>query len=123
MIDFETARKIAEAALPSDMSLTGSVASLSVGWAFAYQTRRFLETNDRGHRVIGIGPLIVDSRDGSVHKLGSALVESHLRLYEDRWADGPPTPGLNPSDGITLVDLRNGPTGVGPLKRPFEKKW
>jgi hypothetical protein len=76
----------------------------SCGWVFHFNTRDHFEKGRIG--VVGQGPLLVDDRDGSIHTTGSNIsyVNFVLAEYGRRWADGPPTPGLFPSTGISLAD-------------------
>ena len=54
------------------------------GWVFFYQSRRYLDTRDFLHRLVGNGPVVV-LRDGTVHTLGSALEpEQEIRVFEER---------------------------------------
>ena len=40
-----------------------------VGWVFFLQSRDYLSTGDGGAVAIGVAPLLVDRRDGSLHRL------------------------------------------------------
>jgi|SRR5215469_15147353 len=51
------------------------------GWMFFYQPRRYLETGNPLDKLIGGGPIVVDT-DGSVHHLGVAPLTS-----EHPWDD------------------------------------
>ena len=52
------------------------------GWVFFYQSRRYLESGDRGHRLAGNGPLIVNKSSGELVALGTARpVEEGLAEY------------------------------------------
>jgi hypothetical protein len=54
------------------------------GWVFFYQSRRYLDTRNFLHRLVGNGPVAV-LRDGTVHTLGSALgPEEEIRDFEVR---------------------------------------
>lgn len=41
------------------------------GWAFFYNSRKFIETGSIVHCLAGAGPVIVLSATGEVHELGS----------------------------------------------------
>lgn len=43
------------------------------GWVFFYTSRFYLETGDDIYAVVGNGPTIVESKDGTLHILGTAL--------------------------------------------------
>jgi hypothetical protein len=54
------------------------------GWVFFYQSRRYLDTGDFRHQLVGNGPVVVCD-DGTVHPLGSALgPEGEIRDFEFR---------------------------------------
>jgi hypothetical protein len=42
------------------------------GWAFFYNSRRFIETGDIMHSLVGGGPVVVVASTGEVHELGSS---------------------------------------------------
>jgi hypothetical protein len=53
------------------------------GWVFFYQTRKWLETGDFRHAMVGNAPIIVDRIDGNVLVTGTALpVDDYLAKYE-----------------------------------------
>ena len=51
----------------------------SVGWVFWYQSRKYVETGDFTYAVFGLGPVLVDKRDGSAHL---------LKGYPEEWDEG-----------------------------------
>ena len=52
------------------------------GWVFFWQSQRFLETGNFSDQLAGNGPLIVDRRDGTVHRTGTAHpVEHYVQQY------------------------------------------
>lgn len=42
------------------------------GWIFFWNSRRFLESGDPIHALAGNAPLLVDSRDGTLHETSTA---------------------------------------------------
>jgi len=58
----------------------------SFGWVFFYDSRKFLDTHDRLHALLGNAPLIVDRRDGSVHLTGTARpIQFYIERYETQY--------------------------------------
>ena len=56
------------------------------GWAFFYQSVRFLETGHPADRLAGNGPLIVRRADGHVIHAGTAMpIETALALHGSDW--------------------------------------
>ncbi len=43
------------------------------GWVFFYNSRRYIETGDMVHALIGQGPVIVVATTGEIIELGSAI--------------------------------------------------
>jgi hypothetical protein len=93
VLTLEEARERALAALnaaydqENDTLVIGDDYTISrpYGWVFFYQSRRFLENGDPSDALAGNGPVVVLSRDGSIHHLGSAHpVEETLRQFEAR---------------------------------------
>ena len=91
MLDFETAKKIVEEQI--NLSYTADGDELVVledetiqkeyGWIFFYTSRRFIETGDLNHMVVGNAPIIVNRRTGSLTWLGTAEpLENYVRRYE-----------------------------------------
>jgi hypothetical protein len=94
-VDFEEARRIAQRAQDERdpdgrmIILDDKTQERNFGWAFAFTTRKFLETGDFRYTVPGAGPLVVFRHDGSVEFLTSSLPPE--RLFEDieeRWEAG-----------------------------------
>ncbi len=56
----------------------------SYGWVFFWQTRRYIETQDRKFRAVGNAPVLVKKEDGSLIVIGTAFsVEHYLNEYEN----------------------------------------
>ena len=49
-----------------------SATETSYGWVLTYNSRRYLETKDMLHMLVGQGPVVVVSATREVHELGSA---------------------------------------------------
>lgn len=59
---------------------------LDFGWVFYWNSRRFLETGDVRHALVGNSPFVVDRRDGSVHPLGTGHpVPRSVGAFADAW--------------------------------------
>ena len=43
------------------------------GWVFFYDSRKYIETGDDAHAIVGNAPLLVSRADGSLHVTGTAL--------------------------------------------------
>lgn len=57
---------------------------VACGWVFFYQSKRFLQTNEVGDALAGNAPILIDSRDGSLHVTGTARrVEYYVQNYLD----------------------------------------
>jgi hypothetical protein len=55
------------------------------GWIFFYQSKRYLETGVASHALAGNGPVVVLSRDRSVHPLGTgAPTDDTIAAFERR---------------------------------------
>jgi hypothetical protein len=76
---------------------------LHFGWVFHWNARRFLETSDPRHALLGNTPFVVDRRDGSVHPLGTAYpLHRSVRDFADawsRWAAETPSGGVREQRG------------------------
>ena len=96
MIDRETAYQLALATLspPSYhmrergdnlVIIESSIIEKDYGWVFFYNSKKFVETNNSRHFLVGNGPIVVEKADGSIHKLGTAGGAQHqIKLYEAR---------------------------------------
>src|SRR5262249_54996518 len=42
------------------------------GWVFFWSSKRYVETGESRYALAGNGPLIVDRRDGSIHKTSTS---------------------------------------------------
>jgi immunity protein 35 of polymorphic toxin system len=60
------------------------------GWIFHVNSRSFVETGEWKHMIIGLGPVIVEKSDGSVHPTGS--VYSHIT--EIKWYEAQREPSI-----------------------------
>ncbi len=47
------------------------------GWAFCYNTKRYVDTGDTLHAVAGNAPLIVDREEGQLYVTGTVLPLEH----------------------------------------------
>jgi hypothetical protein len=61
----------------------------SRGWAFAYNTPRYLETKNPADGLVGNGPIFVDKETGAMHSLPSGGWPAWLEYY-DRNGTPPP---------------------------------
>ncbi|QDS99444.1 hypothetical protein HG15A2_27670 [Adhaeretor mobilis] len=87
------ARRAVEAYLESlgSVEISGELAILdehtlevACGWVFFYQSKRFLQTNEIGDALAGNAPILVDSRDDSMHITGTARrVDYYVQNYLD----------------------------------------
>jgi hypothetical protein len=55
------------------------------GWLFVYATKKFVETGDIKHTLVGGSPLIVDRNDGQIYATGTARMTEH---YIDEYRRG-----------------------------------
>ena len=63
------------------------------GWVFFYNTKTFIETNDFSHALGGNGPVVLLSKDKSLHSLGSARpLEDEIRAFEEEHGLSPTVP-------------------------------
>ena len=59
------------------------------GWAFFYESQRYLETGEFTHRLVGNAPLIVNRFTGEVVTTGTAHpTEHYLSQYEASLSEG-----------------------------------
>lgn len=55
------------------------------GWVFCFDSKSAVATQDAGEQILGLGPVLVLARDGTVVQLGTARsLEQELRAYEYR---------------------------------------
>ena len=104
MLSFDDARKLAQEYVdglsrPAVEGLNGHILpptecivmdehtiTKSYGWIFFYQNRRYIETEIISYALAGNAPFIVESEDGSIHVLGTALpTEDYIAQYEQRY--------------------------------------
>lgn len=53
------------------------------GWIFHVNSKEYRRTGDIGDRYLGIGPVIVEKHDGSIHILGTRFDrETTIKMYE-----------------------------------------
>ena len=92
MLDFETAKKIVEEQINLSYNADGDelvvleeeTIQKEYGWIFFYTSRRFIETGDFNHMVVGNAPIIVNRRTRSLTWLGTAEpLENYVRRYEE----------------------------------------
>lgn len=96
MIDRETAYQLVLATLShlslkmaeqgdSVIIIESSTIEKDYGWIFFYNSKKFIETKNSRHFLVGNGPIVVEKADGSVHKLGTAGGGKYqIELYEAR---------------------------------------
>lgn len=54
------------------------------GWVFCFNSKVAEETGDESEDILGLGPLLVMARDGTVIELGTAhSLERELRAHEE----------------------------------------
>ena len=86
MIPFEQAKKIAEWHLnesrthfqnthPGDDLILVKVVEFSDGWLFFFNSKNYHETKNFLYNLIGLGPVIVDNKEGYVYQAGSGRTE------------------------------------------------
>lgn len=69
----------------------------SWGWVFFYNSRKYVETNEFEHALLGNAPYIVNRFDGSMHVTGTARpTEHYIAEYESQIDDGLPNPSPHP---------------------------
>jgi hypothetical protein len=61
------------------------------GWVFCWNTKRFTESGDFRHGLVGNAPLIVDRNDGRVYVTGTA---HRLDYYVEEYRNGKRHPVL-----------------------------
>lgn len=94
MLDIAQARAIAKRTIDAFADDCGGPLVLldaktlesDAGWAFFYQSARFLETGHYADQLAGNGPLIVCRTDGRVIHAGTAMpIETVLAPYGHEW--------------------------------------
>lgn len=94
MIDFRRAREIAETYISNELLVDAECRPMAIvgitphrcGWAFWAQGLPWLESGgDPDRMVIGLGPFIVDRRDGSVEQHGSGDADSSMLAQHRRY--------------------------------------
>ena len=92
MIDMERANEIAEswlaehgAALDQELAWSGEPSEYDLGWVFAWNSQRYVETGDFMTALMGNAPLVVLRDSGEVHLLptGVDTEEGLRRLHTD----------------------------------------
>lgn len=94
-MDFETAKQRVEqyvnrawATSEHSVSVHGPLIVVNhiekpYGWIFFYATKKYAETRDFKHAVVGNGPIIFDRRTEQLHQLGTATrPEQQIRDWE-----------------------------------------
>ena len=62
--------------------LEGETIEDDFGWVFFFTTKDYLESGDFLDMPVGIGPVIISRKDGSIHETGSALpVEDYIENF------------------------------------------
>jgi hypothetical protein len=94
VIDKETAKRLILEALGTPEPLLAEVGDTyavresdafetTYGWVFYCNSRSFLETGSRRYFVRGLGYVVVEKSDGSVHFLGTIYsLTTKLKIYE-----------------------------------------
>lgn len=94
MIDFLRARAIAETYISNELAVDAECRPLVIvrisphrcGWEFEAQGLPWLESGGApDHLVIGLGPFVVDRRDGSVEQHGSGDADSSMLTQHRRY--------------------------------------
>lgn len=92
MLDFETAKRMVEEQINVSYNVDGDelvvleeeTIQKEYGWIFFYTSRRFVETGDVNHMVVGNAPVVVNKRTGKLTFLGTAEpTENYVRRYEE----------------------------------------
>ena len=60
---------------PDNNLILGNVVEFDEGWMFHFVSKKYLETKDIQHRLIGSGPVIVGKENGDVYQGGSGYTE------------------------------------------------
>jgi Immunity protein 35 len=92
MVDEEKAKKIAMEHISTHIHIAGDEIVImddktiekKWGWIFFYQGKRWIDTNDRRYKILGLYPLVIEKNDGSLHYLNvGTSIEECIREYEE----------------------------------------
>jgi len=62
--------------------LLDALIEFELGWVFFYDSKTYIETGDMLEMLIGNTPIIIDKRNGSITKTGSAYpIEKYINDY------------------------------------------
>ncbi len=79
-----------------EVVIAGEPIERPYGWVFFYQSRRRLAGEWR-YGLVGNGPIVIESEDGSLHCLGTAdPLEVSLPAYEQKRQSGIPPSNVLP---------------------------
>lgn len=98
MIDYQTARKIAEAEIAS-FECSAEIGAIVIydesstetphAWMFCYNSQRYLETDDDEYFLGGNAPIFVSKSDGAISTFSTTYsLEKMIEMYErafDQW--------------------------------------
>jgi len=89
MLSFENCRKlavdyVARLKTAERLQLSDWFDQSEFCFAFTYNSKEFLSTENPLDMVVGQGPLIVDRRNGAIIETGSGFPKSYLENYEKR---------------------------------------
>lgn len=93
MINKDRARNIAMEHILAQISVSGDeivimddkTIETNWGWIFFYQGKRWIESQDRRYKILGLYPIVIEKNDGSLHFLDVAgSLEECVREYEQR---------------------------------------
>ncbi|MBD2491579.1 YrhB domain-containing protein [Aulosira sp. FACHB-615] len=55
------------------------------GWVFFYQGKRWVETNDRRYKILGLYPIVIEKEDGTLNYLTLLkTIEESIQAYEEK---------------------------------------
>lgn len=55
------------------------------GWVFKVNSSKYLETQEAGHNILGVGPVIVEKDNGTIYRGRTIFsTETEIKLYEIR---------------------------------------
>lgn len=52
------------------------------GWVFCYNSKRYLESGDDRHSLVGNYPILVDRHTSALHSTGLGKLEDYIESYE-----------------------------------------